>query len=394
MQSRIIKTYLNWLNEAAAPAAGTQPAAANAVDGIAFVGVSASASNLMDGTKFGFKKDIVYTITVPNLGVLRFLADDGDKFGGPNTKTDANPNGRIQINLDSTEKTAKPGDDMLEIAGKKILESGDILLKKSELTGAVTIKASNNGMLLLLRFATALADMKERFVFYLGNCKNYAVKFTLGKPVAEADARGFTYYWTRPGALSGVSSTMCAILSIATLEQLGLQSSIATSDGVFNGYYSYVKGKDLSSTGTEIATKVAAFVKGNRTLTNEPLPDMTGLLAKVTKENYQTLVTGNPQTKKYKLTAEGTNTLVAAVNSLAAAIAPTKPPAAFAEAADVFSDYGTIVKNNLVTSANAGAVNNWFEKVQNVQNWIKGSSTKGGSGTGGQKQGEGEVGPK
>lgn len=392
MKSRLIKTYSNWLAEAAEATTGAQPAASNEVNGIAFIAASASASNLADGAKFGIKKDIVYTITVPNLGILRFLTDDGNRFGGPNTKSEANPNGRISINLDSTEKTAKPGDDMLEINGKKIMETGDLLIKKSELNGPVTIKASNNGILVLLRFSNALADMKTRFNFYIGNCKNFAVKFTLGRDIASADARGFMYYWTKPGALGGISSAIASSLSLATLELLGLQSSIATTDSVFKSHYAWVQGKDSATAANEITKKVAGFIKGNRTLVNDPLSDTSNVLAAITKPNQSKLVVGDPRTGKYKLTDAGLKTLEESFRTIVKAIAPVKPPAEFAEATDVFSDYGTIVTNNLLTKANSDGISHWFNLVQSVQNWKAGVPSPGDSGTGSAKQKEGQVG--
>jgi hypothetical protein len=395
MKSRIIKDYLNWINEdlnqaAAAPAQQT-------ADGIAFIGASASASNLGDATKFGFKKDIVYTITMTNLGMLRFLDTDGSKFGGPSTQNSTLPNGqpagaRITINLDSTEKVAKPGDDMLEINGKKIYETGTLLLKKPELGSQITIKASNNGMLLLIRFGNALADMATRFKFYIGGCKNFAAKFTLGKAVAEADARGFTYYWAKPGSLGPTSNGLISSISIATLELLGLKDHIATTDGVFKGYYAWVAGKDSAAASTEITNKIAGFVKGNRMLTNSQLPDTSSALSKITKADLNTLVQYDDRNKKFKLKPEGITRITAAANTIAAAIAPVQPPVEFGDVDDVFSGYGDIIKAGLVTKAKADTINTWFDSVQSTHNWFSGTPAPGGAGKGGATQGEGQVG--
>lgn len=394
MSSRLIKNYSNWLAEATAqPGQPTaRPVATEEVNGIALIAASASSSNVKDATKFGFKTDTVYTITVPSLGTLRLLADDGNRFGGPNTKTAENPSGRVQINLDSTEKTAKPGDDLLEIAGKRIYETGDLLLKKTELTSPVTIKASNNGMLVLLRFAGALADMKTRFEFYLGNCKNYAVKFALGREISGPDARGYAYYWTRPGALGGISSSIAASVSIAALELLGLGSSIADSDEVFNSYHGWVRGKDSATSSTEIAGKIAKFITANRTLVNDPMPNTAGALAKITKADLQKLVTRDTKTNKYSLTQEGQRVLTDAATAIATAVTPSKPPAEFAGVADVFAEYSKIVRDSLLTKTNPTSIANWFSTVQGVQSWKTGAQAPGSTGTGGAKQGEGEVG--
>ena len=394
MKSRIIKDYSNWINEDLNQAPAT---VSQATDGIAFIGASASASNLGDATKFGFKKDIVYTITMKDLGMLRFLDTDGSKFGGPSMQTSTMPNGqqaaaRLTINLDSTEKVAKPGDDMLEINGKKIYETGTLLLKKPELGGQITIKASNNGMLLLIRFGNALADMATRFKFYMGNCKNFAAKFTLGKAVAEADARGFTYYWAKPGSLGPVGNSLITSLSITTLELLGLKDHIFTSDSTFNGYYAWTSGKDSASASNVIATKVAGFVKGNRMLTNDPLPDVSSALSKITNTDMNAIVQYDERNKKFKLRPEGITRIIAAANTIATAIAPVKPPVDFGEVNDVFAGYGDIIKTGLIAKANAENINNWFEKVQSAPNWIRGNAAPGGAGKGGATQGEGQVG--
>jgi len=395
MKSRIIKTYSNWLNEAVEqqPAAQGQQAA----DGVAFISASCSASNLGDATKFGFKKDTIYTITLSYLGQLKYLDTDGSKFGGQSNQNSADPNvqpaaGKIKINLDSTEKVAKPGDDMLEINGKKIYETGTILIKKSEITGPITIKASNNGMLALIRFGNALADMTTRFKFGIGMCKNYAVKFTLGKAVAEADARGFTYYWAKPGTLGSISNGLISTVSIAALELLGLKDHIATTDGVFKGYYDWIAGKDSAAASTTAATKIAGFVKGNRMLVNDQMPDTSSALSKITKADMNALVQYDERNKKYKLKPEGTKRLIEAITQIATAIAPVKPPAEFAESTDVFAGYGDIIKNGLIAKATESGVSTWFDSVQLVHNWTSGSSSPGGAGTGGAKQGEGQVG--
>jgi len=382
MKSRIIKTYSNWLNEAIdQPAQGQQTA-----DGIAFIGASCSASNLADAAKFGFKKDIVYTITLPYIGQLIYLDTDGSKFGGPAATA------KITINLDSTERVAKPGDDMLEINGKKIYETGTILMKKTEISGPLTIKASNNGMLALIRFGNALADMSTRFKFGIGLCKNYAVKFTLGKAVAEADARGFTYYWAKPGTLGGVGNGLISALSIATLEVLGLKDHIATTDGVFKSYYAWVAGKDSAAASTEITSKIAGFVKGNRMLTNEPLPDTTGAMATITKADMQALVQYDERNKKFKLKPEGAKRLTEAATKMVTAIMPVKPPVEFGDVADVFAGYGEVIKNGLMYKVNPYNLSYWFESVQSTHEWRSGGKSPGGAGTGGAKQGEGQVG--
>jgi hypothetical protein len=395
MKSRIIKNYSNWLNEdlaqqAAVPA---QPAA----DGIAFIAASASASNLADATKFGFKKDMVYTMTMRDLGMLRFLDTDGSKFGGPSTQNSTNPQGqptaaKITINLDSTTKVAKPGDDMLEINGKKIYEAGTLLIKKAEMSGPITIKASNNGMLLLIRFGNALADMETKFKFYIGNCKNFAAKFTLGKAVAEADARGFTYYWAKPGTLSPTSNGLVSSVAIATLELLGLKDHIAVTDGVFGSYYKWVAGKDAAGASTEITNKIAGFVNRNRMVTNSPLPDTTSALATITKKDMDALVQYDDRKNKFKLKPEGTKRIKEAIIKIATAIAPVKPPVDFGDANDVFAGYGDIIKTGLMTKAVDYNISTWFENVQAKQDWISGGKAPGGSGQNKATQGEGQVG--
>ena len=384
MKSRIIKTYSSWLNEAVA-----QPAVAQgqpAQDGIAFIGVSCSASNLADASKFGFKKDIVYSITLPYLGQLKYLDDDGSKFGGPAATS------KITINLDSTEKVAKPGDDILEINGKKIYEAGTIIMKKTDISGPLTIKASNNGLLALIRFGNALADMATRFKFGIGSCKNYTAKFTLGKAVAEADARGFTYYWAKPGTLGPSSNGLVSAVAIATLELLGLKDHIALTDQVFGSYYQWVAGKDAATASPIIADKIAKFVKTNRMIINEPVPNTSAALATITKASMNSLVQYDQRASKFRLTPEGIKRIKSAVDTIAAAITPTKPPVEFSDSADVFAGYSDIIKTGLMVKSNDADIASWFDKVQAKQTWSPAGQLPGGSDRVKASQGEGQVG--
>jgi hypothetical protein len=388
MKSRIVKSYTGWVNEATEP---TAPAAASqAVDGISFVSASASASNITDqlAATIGIKKDTVYTLTMNNIALLRFVDTDGSKFGGTNAQS------RITINLDSTQKTAKPGDDVLEINGKKILETGTIFLKKTELTGQVTITAANNGMLTLVRFANALADMATRQKFYLGNCQNFVLKFALGNPKAEADSRGFSYYWAQPGKLNYISNAIAAGVSINLLNTLGLQDSIATSDPVFSTYFNqWVSGKDAAAATTAIAKGAAGFVKSRNMLINDQIPELGAAWTGLGSADFKTLVQYDERSKKFKLLPEGAKRLNVVFNKIAESIAPTKAPVNFGnEGTEVFTGYADIIKTGLATVARNNNITHWFDLVQQVHDWQKGSTTPAPGGSGGKNQGEGQVG--
>jgi hypothetical protein len=386
MKNQLIKNYTSWINEAVEATALSTTAPA--VDGIAFISASTSASNITDqlASNIGIKKDTVYTLTMQNIASLRFIDTDGSKFGGAQAQT------RITINLDSTQKTAKPGDDMLEINGRKLLETGTIFLKKTDLTGPITITASNNGMLALVRFANSQADMATRFKFYLGNCQNFVLKFTLGNPVAEADARGFSYYWAKPNQLSPISNMIAASISVNLLNTLGLPDHIAQTDPVIGPYFTkFINGKDASTATNEIANGAAGFVKGNRMLVNNPIPDIGAAWTGLSAADLKTVVTYNESSKKFKLLPEGLKRLTAVFTKIAEAIAPTKSPVEFGnDGAAVFAGYTEIIKNGLLSKSSG--LNDWFDRVQSVQAWSGSSSSPGGGGTGGKKQGEGQVG--
>jgi len=388
MKNQLIKSYASWINEAteASPLSTTAPA----VDGIAFISSSTSASNITDqlAANIGIKKDIVYTLTMQNIASLRFIDTDGSKFGGAEAKT------RITINLDSTQKTAKPGDDMLEINGRKLLETGTIFLKKADLTGPITITASNNGMLALVRFANSQADMVTRFKFYLGNCQNFVLKFTLGNPVAEADARGFSYYWAKPGQLGSISNMIAAAISINLLNALGVPDHIAKNDPVAGDYFTrYVNGKDSAAATTAIANGAANFVKGKRMLVNNPIPDVGAAWTGLSSADFKILISYNEKSQKFKLLPEGVKRLTAVFTKIAEAVSPTKSPVEFGnDGAAVFAGYTDIIKNGLLSKASAYNLNEWFDRVQSVQTWTGAPNVPAGGGTGGKKQGEGQVG--
>ena len=380
-----IKNYQGWLFEA--EQAATAPAPMTP-DGVLFASAGASASNVTDNlmAQIGVKANTLYSFTVKSMGQLKYIYDDGKKFGGQNfnSKTGA------AFPTEGTKTAA--GDDTLTINGKTIKESGTLIITSNDIKPGtpVQIQASGNGLLVLVRLAEAFGNMTERYKFTPWLAKDWIIKLSLGGNVKETDSRGFSYWYAKPGTLGPASNQILAALSINLLNQTGNKEAIAVSDSVFGQYFNlYVNGKDGAGSVQTIADAVSKGLTGQNMLTTQPAQgagDAWKALGDTAAQ--QKLITYDQRKKKFTLTQDGATKLIAVADAIATAIAPKQPPAGFgAESQFALSAYANIIKSGLTSRKD---IANWFDTVQVVQNWQAGGAPKGAAGQGKTQQKEGQ----
>jgi len=379
--TRLIKGYNNWLVESLNEETVVgQPA----IEAVTFVSASSSASNLGPtlAAQLGVKNNLLYTIQIKQLSYLIFIFQDS-KFGGD-----------IAISKGITIDAGTPiqaGQDILEINGKKITETGSIVFTKAELTGPITIKASGNGLLTLIRFGEGLSKMAGIHKNYLGSSKDWAARFALGGNVQEKDSRGFSYWFAKPGELNADSSSIAMVVAMAMVKAAGFEDRIAVSDPVFSGWYkAMIAGKTPQETIKTLTDNTARSLEKRMMLAQNPAGDAT---AAWNIANPFSLV--NPPEDwangKVKLLPAGAKALEPIVDAIAKAITPIAPPPGFgAESQAVFTAYSQMINAGLVSKRSNVAY--WFAAVQEIKAWGPAASRPGQAGQGGAQQGEGQFG--
>ena len=379
--TRLIKGYNNWLVESLNEETVVgQPT----IEAVTFVSASSSASNLGPtlAAQLGVKNNLLYTIQMKQVSYLNFIFQDS-KFGGD-----------IAISKGITIDAGTPiqaGQDILEINGKKITETGSIVFTKAELTGPITIKASGNGLLTLMRFGEALSAMGGTYKNYLGTSKDYAVRFAIGGNVAEKDARGFSFWFAKPGEITVDSSTIAMVLAMALLKASGNENRIAQTDPVFSRWYqSQIANKTPQDTIKSITSLTAKVLEKRMMLAQNPPADASAAwniknaleMVQVPQEWAKT---------KVKLNPTGKAALEPMVDAIAKAVTPIAPPPGFgAESQAVFKSYADMIYNGLITKRSS--VEYWFLSVQEAKDWQTAQSRPGQTGQGTAAQGEGQFG--
>jgi hypothetical protein len=380
--ANIIKNYTGWLNESLSEATTTP--SGPAVEAVSFISASSSASNLGPNlaAQMGVKVNTLYTIQTKTLGLLAIIYQD-NKFGGEGAKSRG-------ITIDEGTPVAA-GQDILEINGKKITEAGAIVFTKAELTGPITIKASGNGLLTLMRFGEALSAMGGTYKNYLGTSKDYAVRFAIGGNVAEKDSRGFSFWFAKPGEITADSSTIAMVLAMALLKASGNENRIAQTDPVFSGWHkSQIANKTPQDTIKSITSLTAKVLEKRMMLAQNPPADASAAwniknaleMVQVPQEWAKT---------KVKLNPTGKAALEPMVDAIAKAVTPIAPPPGFgAESQAVFKSYADMIYNGLI--AKRSSVEYWFLAVQEAKDWQTAQSKPGQTGQGTAAQGEGQFG--
>lgn len=383
MKTNLIKKYGEWINEAAESVTPAKPAT-DTPNGVTFISASSSASNVAPALaqKMGVEANKLYTIQLKSIGQLAVIYNDG-RFGGDKAKASG-------IGFDPATATAtKPGEDILEINGKRITETGSIIFAKAELAGKpVTIKASGNGLLNLLRMGEALQVMYTTHKNSLMMSKDYAMRFAIGGNVAEKDSRGFSYWFAKPGQLEADSNLIAMVVAMALLKASGNENRISKKDPVVSGWYeAMIKGRDAKASLTEIAKLTSTRLASRMMLTQNPPADVTGAW---TITDTKPLMRIANEVAKIKLTEAGNAALKAIMPAMAAAIAPIAPPPGFgAESQGVLNVYAQMIKSEL----EAKLPGYWFMSCQEESQWSPDEQTPGASGTAKADQKEGQFGP-
>lgn len=381
-----ILNYQSWMKlfeEASSVQADPAKPADNA-NSVVYVSASSSASNVAPALaqKMGVKPNTLYTIKLPSLFKLRSIYLDG-KFGGEKANADF-------VRLDPTTAATKPGEDILEINGKRITESGAIILTKAELANPqIVIKASNNGLLTLIRMGEAFEVMYTTHKVTLGFAKDFALRFAIGGNVAEKDSRGFSYWFARPGENSGSANTIATVAGMAFLKAAGHEGKIAVTDSVFGDLYNNsVKDKTPAESLASVAASMAEKVKSRQMLVQSPPADLSKAW-NIT--NYSALIkTTSP---KVVLRDEGLTALALIVSEVAKAIAPITPPPGFGEESKgVLASYAEMIQSSLTRKK--ATIATWFERLQSTADWDKTKPVPGATGIASANQKEGQFGPK
>lgn len=382
--ANLIKRYTQWVNEAEST---TPKQTGPAVDAVTFISASSSASNVTPAlaAKMGVEANKLYTFQVRNLSLLTKIYLDG-KYMGDQAKASG-------IVIDPAQAVAtKPGEDILEINGKRITETGQLIITKAEATGPLTIKASNNGLLTLIRMGQALSDMGGRYKNYLGTSKEWSAKFSIGGDTKELDSRGFSFWYAKPGELEPDSNLICMIVGMAALKASGHENKIAINDIVNAGWYkSMIKDKTPQDSINGIAKSLAGSLAKRMMLTQNPPADIA---AAWTIADYKPLMNVPQEWAKTKIRIAdaGVKALGPIFDAVVNAVAPTTPPPGFgAESQAALTAYATMIKTGL--SSKKGLIGYWFESVQEVHQYGPAGARPGSSGTGSAAQGEGQFGP-
>ena len=383
MKTNLIKKYGEWLNEAAESVTPAKPAT-DTPNGVTFISASSSASNVTPALaqKMGVEANKLYTIQLKSIGQLASIYNDG-RFGGDKAKTSG-------IVFDPAAATpTKPGEDILEINGKRITEAGSIIFTKAELAGKpVTIKASGNGLLNLLRMGEGIQVMYTTHKNSLVMSKDYAMRFAIGGNVAEKDSRGFSYWFAKPGQLEADSNLIAMVAAMALLKASGNENRISKKDPVVSGWYeAMIKGKDAKSSINAIAAHVSKNLTGRMMLTQNPPADTS---AAWTITDTKPLMKIANEVAKIKLTDAGNAALKAIMAPVATAIAPIAPPPGFGtESQGVLDTYSQMIKTELA----AKTPGYWFMSCQEESQWSPAEQKPGASGTAKADQKEGQFGP-
>lgn len=387
--TKIIKDYTSWLNESVSEAESTSTTtpSAETQGGVTFISATSSASNVAPALaqKMGVEPNKLYTIQLNRIGQLNTIYLDG-KFGGDKAKA-------AGVIMDPAAAIAtKAGEDILEINGKRIVETGAIIFTKAELAGQpLTIKASGNGLLTLLRMGEAISVMWGTHKNVLGYSKEWAIRFAIGGNVQEKDSRGFSYWFAKPGDLEGDSNAIALVTALAVLKASGNENRIAVTDfAVSNWYTSMIKGKDPKASINAVAKYMSTTLAKKMMLVQNPVADLSGAW---TINDYKPLLKIQNEVMKIRITEAGKAALAPIVTAVANAIAPTTPPPGFgAESQGVLKAYADMIKTGL--GAKANQVGYWLETSQIESNWSPEKSQPGTTGTATAQQGEGQFGPK
>ena len=201
----IIKNFKDWsLLEAAAPSGS-----------IFFASAATSASNVKPklAADLGCKSDILYTITFPGKDLLSALLAFNDRDGAKFGKS---------LAIDAGTPV-KPGTDVMEIAGTKVEESGNVTIAKAQAAGITSIKASNNGLLVLDRLAEGISAIADLIKAQPNAATNWAISLNLGGSIEDNSSRGYSVWYAKlPTAeneqtLSDFGNTIARAIAIAIL---------------------------------------------------------------------------------------------------------------------------------------------------------------------------------
>ncbi len=381
----IIKNFKDW-SVLEATAASTSP--------VFFASAKTSASNIQPdlAAGLGVKPDTLYTVTFPGKDLATALISaasrEGSKFGKS-----------LAIDAGSP---VKPGTDILEIGGQSLEETGTAVVSKAQAAGITSVKASNNGLLALMRLGKALAIVQNRLKISPSTSANWAVGLTLGGQVEAAGSRETSIWYaklpTEDGeiGLTDIGNTVSRVIALTALA--GSKTAAGKSAEVFINqadpktrdlYEKYVKGQaDPIASVIDLAVKTMA---GREILPNSAPSSQAAndLLKQFIAAQSANLVMPKREDQTVKLTSAGEAAFAkicdAAVNSVLPTAAPTDFPGV---PADLISSYAGLVK--LMFGARFNKPEN-FDWVQTAHQYTTSAPTVGSKGSVKSQKAEGEI---
>jgi hypothetical protein len=212
----IVKSFRAFLNESI-----VNEAAGEDNKTIVFLSGKASATKLGEevAKQLGIKKDVIYTVELPSFGTLAFIANKESGPGG-NFTLGAEKNNKIKI-TDTGKKSA--GKDVLIINGKEIKDGkGIISFEKDEVLGkSLTITASNNGFLAMVRLGSAMVqcaaksrDLVKPSGLSWFNATNSSLELGLGGNPKDESSREGTFAYAISSSYKPTYNAMKQIISL------------------------------------------------------------------------------------------------------------------------------------------------------------------------------------
>jgi hypothetical protein len=381
----VIKNFKEWsLLEAAAAATGP----------VFFLSAATSASNVGPdlAANLGVKPDTLYTITFPGKDILTalqtFASREGTKFG----KT---------MVIDAGTPTAK-GQDVLEIGGTRIEEAGSAVFTKSQTPSITTIKASNNGLLVLARLAGGLDFLQKTRAITPASAADWAISLNLGGQVNVDESRGYTAWYAKLPSdsneigLTDIGNTIARVVSQAILKGSKLptgQSAEAfinqqdpKNKEIFDLYI-----KDSADPIGSVSAMAVKAMMNREILPNSEFNSQAAnaLLQKFINGATTNLIFPKRDDQLVMLTPAGETAFAQICETAVNSILPTSAPAGFkAVPSELISSYSGLVKQMFGTRFKTKDNFNW---VQKIHQYAAAKPGVGSTGSVKKQQAEGEI---
>lgn len=168
--------------------------------------------------KLGVNGSTIYSVTLDNLGRLYNLWDY--TFETNKKWNSLLTNKLTGVNFKTSGKSKVK--DYFKINGFEIKDSGEFTIKKSDLSGPISIEVSGNGILVLTRLCHAIFEIVEKSAGNIGNDflqknENWEIQIVLGGDPKTGENRGYRYFYYTPGYLTPFRNIISHLISVSSL---------------------------------------------------------------------------------------------------------------------------------------------------------------------------------